>query len=83
MRPDWTIAFDDILTMRFRRCQWCSQPADELDLWSGPSGDAITVALCRRCRDADVTGARRNALVEQHAQQRRQAGGGVPYPLPR
>jgi hypothetical protein len=75
MQPDWTVPFDDILTTRFRTCQWCSQPADELDLWSGPSGEAITVAMCRRCRDADPQGTRRNALVEQHAQQRRGTGG--------
>jgi hypothetical protein len=60
-----------MLTRRFRTCQWCSQAADELDLWSGPSGEAITVALCRRCLEADVTGARRTDLVEQQVQQRR------------
>jgi hypothetical protein len=48
MRPDWTVPFDDILTVRFRTCQWCSQPADELDLWSGPSGEAAAIAMCRR-----------------------------------
>jgi hypothetical protein len=72
MRPDWTVPFDDILTVRFRTCQWCAQPADELELWSGPSGEAMAVALCRRCRDADPHGTRRTALVEQQVQQRAQ-----------
>jgi hypothetical protein len=71
MRPDWTVPFDDILTVRFRTCMVCAQPADELDLWSGPSGEAMCIAMCRRCRDADATGARRNLLVAQQVQQRR------------
>jgi hypothetical protein len=28
----WTIAFDDILTLRFRTCLVCSQAAQRLDL---------------------------------------------------
>jgi hypothetical protein len=74
MRSDWTIPFDDILTMRFRRCQWCTQPADQLELWSGPTGDAITIVDCPRCRHADPDGQRRNALVAQQVAQRAQAG---------
>jgi hypothetical protein len=74
MRPDWTVPFDDILTTRFRTCQWCSQPAEQLELWAGPSGEAMAVAAWRRCLDADVHGTRRNHLVEQQAQQRRGTG---------
>jgi hypothetical protein len=71
MRSDWTVPFDDILATRFRTCQWCGQPADHLELWAGPSGDAVAVAGCRRCLDADVGGTRRTALVERQVQQRR------------
>jgi hypothetical protein len=71
MRADWTVPFDDILTVRFRVCQFYAQPAEEMDLWSGPSGEAMAIAMCRRCGDADPTGARRTHLVEEHAQRRR------------
>ena len=71
LSPDWTIAFDDVLTVRFRVCQWCSERAAHLELWSGPGGDAMAIAGCRRCFEADTTGARRNHLVERQVQQRR------------
>jgi NMD protein affecting ribosome stability and mRNA decay len=73
MRPDWTVPFDDILTVRFRVCVVCAQPADEMDLWSAPSGEAMAIAMCRRCGDADAIGARRTALVEEQAQRRLRA----------
>jgi hypothetical protein len=71
MSPDWTVQFDDILTTRFRVCQWCRQPAEQMELWVGPFGDAMAIAGCRRCLESDVTGTRRNALVAQQVQQRR------------
>jgi hypothetical protein len=74
MRHDWTVPFDDILTMRFRTCQWCGEPAAHVELWSGPSGDAIAVAGCRRCLEADLHGTRRDALVAQQVQQRARDG---------
>jgi hypothetical protein len=72
--PDWTIAFDDVLCVRFRVCQWCSEPATHVELWVGLGGEAMCIAACRRCLDADTHGARRNALVEQQVQQRARAG---------
>src|SRR4030095_11970456 len=71
MRPYWTVPFDDILTVRFRTGMVCAQPADEMDLWSAPSGEALAIALCKRCAESDPTGRRGEALVEEHAQQRR------------
>jgi hypothetical protein len=72
MRPDWTVPFDDILTTRFRTCQWCSEPADRLELWCDANAEATAIAACRRCLETDGDGARRNAVVERQVQQRAQ-----------
>jgi hypothetical protein len=73
MRPDWTVPFDDLLTMRFHMCMFCAQPAHRLELRSAEDGFAMTVASCGRCLKADVGAVRRYRLVKQHAQ-RAQAG---------
>lgn len=70
MSADWTIAFDDLMTTRFRVCPWCSPPATHLELWASASGEAMAVAGCRRCGEADAGGVRRTALVERQVQQR-------------
>ena len=73
MGPDWTIAFDDVLCLRFRTCMVCAQQADRVELWSGVDDEAMAIALCWQCLGRDVGGKRRGALVE--AQVRQRAGG--------
>jgi hypothetical protein len=51
-------------------CQLKQTAPRKDSLWVGASGDAMAVAGCRRCLDADTQGTRRNALVEQQVQQR-------------
>ncbi len=75
MRAAWTVAMDDALCQRWRRCIFCSEAADRVELRSLASGYALTFGLCTRCLNADATAQRRQALVEQHAQRARQGAG--------
>jgi hypothetical protein len=70
MSADWTIPFDDVLTLRFRTCMLCAQAADRLELWTAASDEAMALALCWQCLARDARGTRRSALVEAQVRQR-------------
>jgi hypothetical protein len=72
MRPDWTVPFDDLMTARFRMCQFCGQAADALELRAAEDGFALPVATCQKCRAADPREERRQALVEARARHHEQ-----------
>jgi hypothetical protein len=49
--PDHTIAFDDLLVMRFPQCVRCGAPIVWLDILETAEGPRC-VGLCRRCLTA-------------------------------
>jgi hypothetical protein len=73
MRADWTVAMDDALTLRFRRCCMCMQAADRFEVWTDDHGEAAYLALCGPCLTRDVGGTRRDALLAAQVRQRREA----------
>ena len=67
--PDWTVAYDDLLTMRWQRCIFCSGEAQRVELRSTARA-ARTMAVCTRCWRAKETERRLQALAEAHDPQR-------------
>jgi hypothetical protein len=52
MRPDWTIAIDDMLCEGFPRCLVCGAAAKRIDL-AEVGAQVWAVSRCLRCHDQD------------------------------
>ena len=70
MPPDWTVATDDMVTVRFLHCIQCGRAADGLHLCTHRAGGVWCIPLCERCFRAEPTCERiitRLAERESHA----------------
>jgi hypothetical protein len=52
-RPDWTVAFDDLMCLRYQACLECGQPARRLDVLL-VSGRVVMASRCLRCYARDT-----------------------------
>jgi hypothetical protein len=66
---DWTVPFDDMLTMRFTTCIFCSHRAQWAELRDTDSGYAMSVVVCFPCKRVAGAEERLQALVDARAQQ--------------
>ena len=71
--PDWTVAWDDLFTLRWRACIFCRAAAQRLELRALATGHARTMAVCGPCLKHPEVEQRLLALVqEEDARQPRQ-----------